>query len=109
MVAAPGIDGRRPGQVERRPADGELVRRELAHQDAARRLAAEPSTAASAAAMLSISTFECAVVGRPATSMMSFKREGHAVQRAAQRPAADLALGPAPPPAPLGRERMKAW
>ena len=35
MVGVPGIARRRPRQVEARPADGELVRRELAHDDGA--------------------------------------------------------------------------
>ena len=36
MLGVPGIARRRPRQVERRPAHGELVRRQLAHQHRAR-------------------------------------------------------------------------
>ena len=35
MIGVPGIAGRRPREIEARPADGELVSRELAQHDGA--------------------------------------------------------------------------
>ena len=66
-------------------------------------------TGASAAATLSISTLECAVVGSPATSMMSFSAKGMPCNGPFQRPAViSLSAWRAAARAMSGVRRMKA-
>jgi hypothetical protein len=66
-------------------------------------------TGASDAATLSISTLECAVVGKPATSMISFKAKGTPCKGPRQPPAMiSLSAWRAAAMARSGVRRMKA-
>ena len=84
----PRIARRRERQVEARPADGELVRGELAEDDRAGLAQLARSPPRRRLATLSSRIFEWQVVGRPATSMMSLMPTGTPCSGPRTRPAA---------------------
>ncbi len=104
MVAAPRIDRRRPRQIERRPADRELVGGELAHEDAARRL--QPLRHHRVRRRDVVDQHLGVAGGRQPRDVDDvLEPVGHAVQGPAQRAGRHLALGAARRlHRPLGRE-----
>ena len=93
MIGVPRIARRRPRQVEARPADGELVRRELAEHDRAGAAQLRDARPRRRSRRCPRRILEWQVVGRPATSMMSLMPTGTPCSGPRSRPAVDLGLG----------------